>query len=225
MNGPQDLGGMQGFGPVHPEAHEPLFHAPWEARAMAVTVAMGATGTWNIDQSRFRRESIGPALYYASSYYEIWWSGLEGLLQDFGLVSAGEIASGRAMTPPVPVKSVLSADKVHAALKAGSPTTRAAPPSAAPAFKPGDQVHTRNDHPAHHTRLPRYLRDKTGTVLACHGHHVFPDSNAQGLGENPQVLYTVEFDARELWGEKTTADSVCADLFEPYLIATGKGRG
>lgn len=217
MNGPQDLGGMQGFGPVRPEAHEPLFHAPWEARAMAVTVAMGATGTWNIDQSRFRRESIGPALYYASTYYEIWWSGLEGLVQDFGLVQADELAQGRALTPPAPIRRVLKADKVREVLKAGSPTTRTAPAGREQAFRAGDRVRTLNVHPGHHTRLPRYLRGKTGTVRAVHGFHVYPDSNAQGLGENPQVLYTVEFDAHELWGEDTTADSVCADLFEPYL--------
>ena len=40
MNGAQDLGGMQGFGPVvrdHDDAH---FHESWEPRAFALTLAM-----------------------------------------------------------------------------------------------------------------------------------------------------------------------------------------
>lgn len=222
MNGPQDLGGLQGFGPVHPETDEPLFHAPWEARAMALTVALGASGTWNIDQSRFRRESLPPALYYASSYYEIWLGGLEGLLQDFGLASAQEILQGRSLGPVRAIGRVLKSEDVAAALRRGSPTTRPAPDARRPALAVGDEVATINAHPAHHTRLPRYVRGKRGRVIAQHGFHVFADSNAQGLGEDPQVLYTVEFDAHELWGADTTADSVCVDCFEPYLSAVGR---
>ena len=61
MNGAQDLGGMQSFGPVVPEPNEPPFHHDWERRAFAITLAMGATGTWNLDQSRAARESLPPA--------------------------------------------------------------------------------------------------------------------------------------------------------------------
>ena len=86
-----------------------------------------------------------------------------------------------------------------------------------PKFKPGDKVRTRNIHPGTHTRLPRYCRDKPGTIVRLHGAHVFPDSNAIGKGEDPQWLYTVRFEARELWGPDTTASAVHADLFEPYL--------
>ena len=40
MNGAHDMGGMHGFGPVQPEgAGEPLFHAPWERRALGLTLA------------------------------------------------------------------------------------------------------------------------------------------------------------------------------------------
>jgi nitrile hydratase len=63
MNGVHDMGGAQGFGPVQPEVHEPVFHAAWERRALALTLAMGATGQWNIDMSRSRRESLPPADY------------------------------------------------------------------------------------------------------------------------------------------------------------------
>jgi nitrile hydratase len=77
MNGAQDLGGMMGSGPSLPQRDEPWFHAAWERRAMGVTIAMGATGSWNIDMSRHARESLPPAEYLSSSYYEIWTKGVE----------------------------------------------------------------------------------------------------------------------------------------------------
>ena len=200
-----------------PELNEPLFHGLWEERALGITVAMGASGAWNIDQSRSMRESLQPAVYYASSYYEIWMSGIEGLIQKTGLVSAEELAVAQALRASKPVARVLSAQEVPAALKKGSPTERQAPDARQVQFKPGDRVRTMNEHPSHHTRLPRYARGKPGKILACHGFHVFADSNAQGLGEQPQPLYTVEFEAQDLWGQNTTASSVCVDCFEPYL--------
>jgi nitrile hydratase subunit beta len=189
---------------------------------MALTVAMGATGTWNIDQSRSRRESMVPADYYVSSYYEIWLSGLEGLLQDFSLASAQELAEGRMLLPAASLRLVLASDKVSSVLRAGAPTSRPAPAGSAPRFKTGERVVSVNAHPPHHTRLPRYARGKPGRIVAEHGFHVFADSNAQGLGEAPQVLYTVEFDAHALWGPDTTASSICVDCFESYLLPAGE---
>ena len=58
MNGAQDLGGMMGFGPIAIEQDEPWFHAEWERRAFGLTLAMGATGSWNIDMSRHAREIL-----------------------------------------------------------------------------------------------------------------------------------------------------------------------
>ncbi|MGO9477025.1 MAG: nitrile hydratase subunit beta, partial [Limisphaerales bacterium] len=58
MNGAQDLGGMMGFDPIAPEKYEPVFHAEWEKRALAVTLAAGALGEWSIDRSRSMRESL-----------------------------------------------------------------------------------------------------------------------------------------------------------------------
>ncbi len=94
MNGPHDMGGMQCFGPVLPEQNEPLFHASWEGKALALTVAMGASGAWNIDQSRSTRESLPPATYLGSSYYEIWIRGLEQLMLSRDLVTQAELTSG-----------------------------------------------------------------------------------------------------------------------------------
>ena len=86
MNGAQDLGGMMGFGPVSPEPDEPAFHAEWEKRALAVTLACGGLGEWNIDMSRHARETLPPPEYLTSSYYEIWTKGLLKLLAARGLV-------------------------------------------------------------------------------------------------------------------------------------------
>ena len=112
MNTVHDLGGMQNFGPVAAEANEPAFHHEWERRAFGMTVAMGGARLWNLDQSRFARESIPPAVYLASSYYKIWIEGLTRLLVQRGLVTAQELAQGRSCVPAVAIPSVLTADKV-----------------------------------------------------------------------------------------------------------------
>ncbi|RDJ21774.1 nitrile hydratase subunit beta [Bosea caraganae] len=216
MNGAQDLGGQMGFGPVNPEQDEPLYHAAWEPRAMALTVASGGMGHWTIDESRHARESLRPADYLSSSYYEIWIKGLSTLLERHGFLSAGEMASGEASLPPIQPKRVLKAEMVSGALAKGGPTER---PAAGPQrFQPGDTVRTINMNPTGHTRLPRYARAKQGTVVLVHGAHVFPDASAHGGGEQPQWLYTVEFSGPELWGRGADPTlSVSIDAWESYL--------
>lgn len=215
MNGPQDLGGQMGFGPVAPEKDEPIFHAPWERRALALTLAMGATREWNIDISRHARESLAPAQYLGSSYYEIWIAGLTKLILAKGLVTEDEVASGKMGVAAKKVAGKLFAKDVATALAKGGPSSRAA---TTPRFKPGDKVRTKNMHPVTHTRLPRYLRGHVGEIVLLHGTHVFPDTNAHGKGENPQALYTVRFSAREIWGDaRHPKDTVSADLWEAYL--------
>lgn len=91
MNSAHDLGGMDGLGPIDYEMDEPVFHAEWERRIFALTVAMGFYGAWNIDTSRHARERTPAAEYLASSYYEIWLSGLEKLLDETGLLTRAEI--------------------------------------------------------------------------------------------------------------------------------------
>jgi nitrile hydratase len=82
-------------------------------------------------------------------------------------------------------------------------------------------VRARNIHPSGHTRLPRYVRGHVGTVLRVHGCHVFPDASAHGLGDDPQWLYVVVFDATELWGaDAQSGSAVSVDAFEPYLEPT-----
>jgi nitrile hydratase len=223
MNGAQDMGGMHGFGAVNPEPNEPVFHAEWERRAFALTLAMGAIGEWNLDAARFARESLSPADYLARSYYEIWLAGLERLIAEHDLVASDEIASGRSLRPAKPVERTLTAADVARTLGRDGPTTREAPRPAL--FKPGDRVRARNMHPVTHTRLPRYVRGHAASVVLVHGCHVFPDSQAHGHGEDPQWLYTVRFEARELWGAGADPTvTVSIDAFEPYLDPAQAGR-
>ncbi len=218
MNGAQDLGGQHGFGPVRPETGDVLFHADWERRVLALTVAMGATGAWNLDMSRHARERMAPADYLASTYYEIWYHGLTTLLAETGLATPDEIASGESVSPPASLPRVPSAEKMPAILAAGGPVER---PATGPArFAVGARVRARVINPKTHTRLPRYARGRLGTVVRIHGAHVFPDAHAHGLGEDPHWLYSVAFEATELWGEDgRPGDEVLIDLWEPYLEA------
>ena len=196
MNGAHDMGGAHGFGPVVAEPDEPPFHAEWERRVFALTIALGAGGAWNIDMSRSAREDRPPQEYLGLSYYQLWLAGIERLLTE---------------NEP---QRVLHAQDVAATLARGGPASREVPRAAR--FAVGDRVRTKNLHPHTHTRLPRYARDKVGTIELVHGCHVFPDSNALRLGEDPQWLYTVCFSARELWGNDDAA-AVSIDAFEPYL--------
>jgi nitrile hydratase subunit beta len=217
VNGAADLGGMMGFGPVVPEPEDERFHADWERRALALTLAAAPAGRWSIDAGRYARESLHPAEYLTSSYYAIWIKALERLLVAAGLVDADELAQRRVLTPAVPVRA-LSAAAVPAVLSGGSPYDR--PPSAPARFAVGDAVRTRVLHPTGHTRLPRYARGKRGVVERVHGVHVLPDTNAHGAGEQPGWLYGVRFDGRELWGPDTAAGlTVTIDAWECYLDA------
>jgi nitrile hydratase len=216
MEGAQDMGGVGGFGPVQPEPDEPAFHAEWERRAFALTLAMAMPGGWNIDMSRFAREDRPRQDYLAKSYYQIWLAGLERLMLERKLVSADEIEAGRVLHPPKPISQKLTAEGVAAMLHRGGPTERGAGKPAL--FVVGDLVRAKTMSPPTHTRLPHYVRGHIGVIERIHGAHVFPDSNANGAGENPQWLYTVTFEGGELWGDDAEPPvKVSIDAFEPYL--------
>lgn len=216
MNGPHDVGGMMGFGPVVAEANEPVFHDEWERRTFALVLAMGMTGSWNIDAARHERELLPADVYWRSSYYEMRHYALIEQLVKLGLITREEEASGHMAVPALSVKRVAKADMIPGILASGGPADR---PATEPAkFKPGDPVRARHHQLAGHTRLPGYARGKAGEIIVVHGTHVFPDSSAHGRGESPNWLYTVRFGSRSLWGTDGGA-SVCADLWEHYLEA------
>ncbi|NEU14041.1 nitrile hydratase subunit beta [Methylobacterium sp. BTF04] len=220
MNGGHDLGGMMGFGPVVPEPGEPVFHAEWERRVFAMALAMGFTGTWSLDASRSAREDMPPAEYLSASYYAIWHTALERQIVENALATPDEIAHGTPVIPARPVTRVLRADAVGPRFGSGFPSDRPAPGPAR--YAVGDAVVARNIHPVGHTRLPRYVRGRTGTIERMHGAFVFPDTNARGAGESPQWLYTVGFTATALWGETgAVGDYVIVAAFESYLEPAG----
>lgn len=215
MNGPHDLGGRHGFGPVVPEPEGTLFHADWEKRVLGMTLAAAALGYWNIDASRHARESLPPAIYYNASYYEIWLRALINILIDAGEVTEAEASTGVSTAPGKRADRKMPASAVPGVLAKGGPADR---PGAAPQFAVGDQVRTRNIQPAGHTRLPAYARGRAGTIVAIHGAHVFPDSNAHFAGEAPEPLYTVAFAATELYGADADPTlTVHIEAWEPYL--------
>jgi nitrile hydratase beta subunit len=216
MNGLHDMGGMTGFGPVEPEADEPVFHGWWEARVFALSQV--ASRAPSIDAFRHIAENRQPAEYLALPYYGKWLDELKKGLLASGAVTREELAAGRSAQGYLSKARAMSVDEALADCFARHPYER---PAAAPArFAAGDKVMTKNINPAGHTRLARYLRHHQGEIVAVHGAHVFPDSNAHGHGEDPHWLYTVEFAARELWGpDADPRDSVTADLWEPYLDA------
>ena len=216
MNSMHDMGGMHGLGPIAPEVDEPLFHAPWEPRALALMLAVAAWGRWSLDGSRHAREKIPGSDYLRMSYYETWIEGLTALMLGAGLISPAELASGRPDPGAVKAAAPLSAELAVSGIAEGSRSDR--PTDAAPTYGVGEAVRARNINPTGHTRLPRYARGHVGVISADRGAHVFPDASAHGLGEQPQRLYQVRFAARELWGEAARAgDEVILDLWESYL--------
>ena len=215
MNGVHDMGGMHGMGPIRPEPNEPVFHAAWEARVYAMTRALRSDGKWNLDSGRHEIEQLPPADYLRMTYYEKWFARLVRRVLRVGLVTRDELDSGHPAPGPKATPG-LTAHMVPAMIARGGSARREV--AAEPTFAVGDRVRARNIHPAGHTRLPRYARGKIGTIDRDHGVFVFPDTNAQFLGENPQHVYSVRFLARELWGDQASPrDSVYVDLWDDYL--------
>ncbi len=220
MTRPHDMGGRFGDGPVLQDPNEQVFSQEWHARALAVTLAAGSLGQWNIDVSRHARELLSPKDYARFSYYEKWVSALADLLVEKGIVTRDELA-GAEPTPSPLADRALQADRVATVLAAGGPADR--PSDVAAVFRNGDAVKTRR-MPSNrlidggHTRLPKYAAGARGRVVRCHGAHVLPDSSAHGFGEAPEPLYAVAFPASALWAHpEHPRDEVVLDLWQSYL--------
>jgi nitrile hydratase len=223
VNGVHDMGGMHGFGPV--ERDETTFHGPWEKRVHALSALVRAIGVRNIDEGRHAIERMEPAAYLRSSYYERWLAALETSLVEKGVLDRAEIATRAERYQQDPGAARPTRSDPAPAERANAPRVGGYEPRSdgpAPRFAPGDRVVTRNVHPPGHTRLPRYARGKRGVVDRVHGVHTFPDTNAHGLGPQPHPLYSVQFEAEELWGPSADGrGSVYIDLWESYLEKEG----
>lgn len=217
-----DMGGRFGDGAIDPEAEDaPVFAEDWHARALAVTLASGFLGQWNIDVSRHARERLSPKDYAQFTYYEKWISGLANLLVENGVLTLDDLRGAEEDAEHPLATRVLKADAVAAALAKGGPADR--PSNVAIQFEVGQSVRTARPTANRlvdggHTRLPIYAAGARGRVLRLHGTHVLPDSNAHGLGEAPEPLYAVVFPASELWANpEHSEDEVVLDLWQSYL--------
>jgi len=219
MNGVHDLGGMHGFGPVVREQNEPVFHSDWEKRAFAVALTTMGRGVCNVDEFRRAIERMPAASYLAATYYEKWLYAIESLLVEKGVATREEIASGHAAAPAPanPPESVGGGSRGVESFYDSAVKLRF-DKSFKPGFKAGDRVVARNFNPEHHTRLPRYARGKRGVIRYDQGVFVFPDTHAHGQGGKPQHVYTVVFEAKELWGPDSNGRApVYLDCWEDYL--------
>jgi len=146
-------------------------------------------GLANVDAFRHAVERLDPVAYLTAGYYGRWLAALERLV-------AEPEDSLRPRGGPLARRSI----------------------DAPPRFRIGQRVVVRDVRTRGHTRCPRYVRRRRGVVERHHGAWVFPDAHAHGRGEEPQHVYGVAFDARELWGETAEpATRVSVDLFESYL--------
>ena len=211
MNGVHDMGGMDGFGPIVVEKDEPVFHADWEKRMYWLALTAARDGR-NIDEFRHAIERIPAPVYLASSYYERWLNALMTLLVEKGHVTRDELIACGAD----PVAPAQPANQ----FRGKSPMVR----RRRARFREGDRVVARNLNPTGHTRLPRYVRGKRGVIHRDWGSYVFADSNAHHAGERAQHVYSVEFQARELWGDGAPRkDTLRIDLWEDYLRPDATG--
>jgi nitrile hydratase len=222
MNGVHDMGGMTCFGHIEREENEPVFHAPWERRVFAMRMTGRVAA--NIDEGRHSNERLDPVLYLSSSYYERWLASLVMLAIEKGILTHEELETGIAQMTEGSTWTSLRPDEIEARVRQGAPFQRDFG-RLTPRFKVGDGVLARNLHPAGHTRLPRYVRGRCGVIDRIHGTFVYPDTNAHGLGEQPQPLYSVRFEARELWGPNAPVrDCLYIDLWEDYLDPAERGN-
>jgi nitrile hydratase len=216
MNGVHDMGGQQGMGPVRYEKNEPVFHARWEGRIYAMNRAIRAWRKWSLDTDRHELELMPPVDYLRMSYYERWVWRLERQLVKHGLVTRQEMESGKATPGSARATPPLTLETSSRWLSRGIASSQ--DPGVRPLFEVGQRVRARNINPTGHTRLPRYARGKSGIVTRDHGVYVFPDTNAHFQGEKRQHVYSVQFSARELWGDSVLPrDSVYIDMWDDYL--------
>jgi nitrile hydratase len=218
MNGVHDMGGMHGFGPVLREENEPLFHADWEARVVAMNRLSQKQGFFNIDEFRYGIEQIDPAHYLRSTYYERWLATVEYNLVQKGLLTDDELDSRTEILRQQPENALLHPEHGSPSPSLPEPAFKSPVTPIEPRFAVGDPVTVNNSHPTGHTRVPRYTRGKHGVIHQVHGPAIFPDTHAHGRGENPRNVYSVRFGARELWGDSAEPNQTLSiDLWESYL--------
>lgn len=218
MDAIHDMGGMQGFGRVVVEPDEPVFHEDWERKVFVIGALAARLSGTNQNAFRHALERLHPVQYLADGYYGRWLEATELLLVDSGIIARGavEARARRLQGEDVPEPPEPAPNKPdYEATGPGSLRQVDTPPR----FAVGDRVRAKDVHPVGHTRLPRYVRGRTGVVERIQPGHLLPDTHAHFLGENPQHVYAVDFPASELWGPEGEDFTLHVDLYESYLEA------
>ena len=218
MDGIHDLGGRHGFGKVDVNEGEEQFQEEWEARMLAMVNGMTRAPDWTLDWFRHCRELIDPVDYLSRPYMDQWAQTYSAMMVNSGWATVEELASGTAEHTVTDVPAPMTAADVKARpMRARRFDTET---DVKPVFDIGDAVVTTTVVTSGHTRLPVYARGKRGTILLKHGAHVFADDNAVNT-KRYEHLYTVEFEAGELWPEsQDSKDTISLDMWESYLGAT-----
>lgn len=219
MNGIHDMGGMHGMGPIEHDRNEPSFHQSWEGRAWALIRAMAPFNRGRRRNFRFELEILPPVDYLRMSYYERLIKVMLDRLLTNRIITSSELESGRPDPGSARATPLLTPAMVEEQMRRRG-SLRRDDVRVAARFRPRNRVRARNINPVGHTRLPRYLRGRRGTVVRDHGVFNLQDTDAEGysLGEYPQHVYTVRFAASEVWGPQGgPRDVIFADLWEAYL--------
>jgi nitrile hydratase subunit beta len=219
MDGIHDLGGMHGFGPVPIEGEGYVFKHDWQRRSFGLAQALAGTTPYCADMHRHKIERLPAIDYLRMDYFEKWAIATAELLKDAGLVSDGELSTGKkafdvdlTRHAPATPQGLLDAMKAGVEMQFPSETSPAQ-------FAVGDRICVSSNCPPGHTRVPRYVRGREGMIVADMGVFQFADTVAAGKGPNPQHCYTVEFAASALWGSdaERADDHIYLDLAEAYI--------
>ena len=218
MSKAHDMGGRLDERRIDITLSDQKFKENWEKDVFAITLALGFSSLWNLDRSRFARESLEPKDYLQYSYFERWLAGLLNLLGENGIIADRKESGGNFEKSSF---RKLEAKNVKKLLHMGGPTKRASTTEKKFNLEEVVSVKTNNGNKrveGGHTRLPEYVMGKVGKVIAYHGSHVLPDTNAHLFGESPEALYSVEFKSKNLWAKcEHIEDTVIVDLWESYL--------
>jgi nitrile hydratase subunit beta len=217
------MGGAPGWGHVpRPRPDEPVFGEPWQGRAFALALLSGriSVGGLNTDAFRHALERLDRVAYLDDGYFGRWLNGAELMLTDSGTLAPGAVdARARNLRgenveePPIPDSAPPGYAPTAVPLGTGSLRTV----ETTPAFAAGERVRAKDMAVPGHTRLPGYVRGHAGVVDHVRPAAVLPDTNAHFQGENPQYVYSVRFESRELWGAGAEPFALTVEMYESYL--------